>query len=308
MKKNLTTVISVLVAAALIAAACGGDDTATPTTTTAEPTTTTLAPDAPPPDTTVPEEVPDLVDEEMPDGSTTTVAVSDAPDLDEGTGMTDGPSLGVLVHSFLSEDPPPGVTDADVQCVTDAVTGAFSTERSDEVALALADGIAQLGIPIDVVTSEEADLIAASAEPCIDWAAALAGNFAVDDPSVPPGLSDCFTAASQNEGFPQAALRGAIFDSPEAEATLLSFVADCLADVFRAEQAASLELAGVSPEGQACVIEAMDFDFLTQTMVERTTTDDDTAGLAMLDMMSALAGCLTEEELQNVLGPMPNES
>ena len=75
--------------------------------------------------------------------------------------------------------------------------------------------------------------------------------------------------------------------------------ASCFSDVFRAEQAASMEQAGISPASQACVLEAADFDLLTSSMADQVPSDDVAAQL-MLSMMSALTECFTDEELQQI--------
>ena len=84
--------------------------------------------------------------------------MSDAPAVEDPNGMS-GPSLESIVLEYLTEDQPPGVTDEDVQCVADAITGSLTTERSTEVATALADGIAPSGIPVDAITEDEADSV-----------------------------------------------------------------------------------------------------------------------------------------------------
>ena len=286
--------MTALSALALLSTSCGGDDPnpATPTEI-AEPTIT-QAPEEPP-TTTVSTETPE------PAAVSTTTTVEGTVGPEESSGMTDEISLEAIVYEYLADDPPPTVTDENLRCVTDAVVGSLTPERSAEIALVLAAGSAPLAIPIGALTDEEADLIAASAEPCLDWAMLIADGIASEGPnsSAPPGLQECYAAAAQADGFTQVALRVAIFNSPEDEAALFPFVASCFRDVFLAEQAASMEQAGISPASQACVLEAVDFDLLTASMVGQVPSDDVAAQL-MLGMMSALTECFTDEELQQI--------
>ena len=169
--------ISVLIAAALFAGACGGDDSDSPPTTT-EPTTTQAIEETP--TTTPPTE-------------------------------TDELSLETVVYEYLAEDPPPTLTDENLRCVADAVVGSLTPERAVEVAAVLADGSAPLGIPISALIDEEVDLIAASVEPCLDWATVIAESFAFEgaDSDALPGLLECYTAAAQADTqFDQVSLSG----------------------------------------------------------------------------------------------------
>lgn len=244
------------------------------------------------------------------DAPATETTVAGALDPAEDPGGIVVPPLESIVHEYLADDPPSSVTNEDIQCVADAITGSLTTERSVEVASALADGIAPSGIPIDAITGDEADLIVAAAELCLDWATVLTDAFVPEgiDPTEPPGLRECYAAASSADGYALTVLRMTLIDSPADEAALLPFVADCLGDVFRAEQTASMEQVGVSPEGQACVLDAMDFDSITALMLDQAPPSDEAAGLAMLDMMSAFSECLTNEEMGNVLGPRPSKN
>ena len=317
----------VVVAAVVAVSACGGDTESQPPAgqssqleviepaTTAAVSSTTAAPAA---STTAAVAVSSTT--AAPAASTTTTAPPASTAAAGGELSPLRVEAELAVAARLAEDAPGGITDEQVACVASATVDALDEERLSEIVAALA--APSYGVlPADVVSDPERDRIVDAVAGCLPWTQTILDSLQ-DLPDVPPAVVECPQAAAPSDETDRAAADLALFGGDFVTVLNLVLPPDCLPQTGASQAdtpagrltAAQLMLAGVSPEGAACVAEQV--DALSELPSDESDTDEsdtdesdtdesdtDAAMAAEQAIVAMMLGCLTPEEMALLSGP-----
>lgn len=282
MRKSLITAATVL--AVLVAlSACGDDDGSVfeEASTTSGPTTTT---------------------EVVTDSSTSTAATS--------TSVTGGSSaLGGLVASALAEGSgaeAPIASNAEEECLTGGLAQAIGPDRFAELD-ALAAGVDDMSVVFAEMTDPELDALAEVISSCIDMEALLTAEMVGDGLS--PEAVACFAGSlSQSDNLKSLIKAMVTGEDPSTNPEFLAIVIpimtrDCL-EPLEAMLIDEFQAGGMSAESAACVAEAFMRGGLFEAILSSQLAGTEFPGDPELQnqMMSALTGCLTPEELAQLGG------
>jgi predicted small lipoprotein YifL len=282
MKKALiTAAVALLVLLALTACGDDGGSVFEGTTSTAAPTST--------PATTVAE-------------STTTAA----PTTTAAGGST---ALGGLVAGALAEgsgaEAPVG-SDAEEQCLTSGLAQAIGPERFAELD-ALAAGTDDMAVVFAEMTDPELDALVEVINACIDVEALLTAEMAGDGLS--PEAVACFAGSLSQQDTLKRLIKAMVTgedpaSNPEFLAIVIPIMTEDCVEPLEVMLIEEFQAGGMSAESAACVADQFLrgglFEALLNTML--SGTDFPTDPELQNQMMSAITGCLTPEELAEFEG------
>lgn len=287
MKNPLIVVVAALLVLVALAG-CGDDDavfegsttTVTPTsstaTTAAEPTTTAAV--------------------------TTTAAATT-------TGAGGGTGLGGLVAGALAEGSgaeAPIASGDEEQCLTDGLAEGLGPERFAELD-ALAAGTDDITTVFADMTDPELDVLVDAVKACFDVESLLTSELASDELS--PEAVACFAESLSREETLKSLIRAMITgedpaSNPEFLAVVIPIMTTDCVEPLAAMLIEEFEASGMSAEGAACVADEFLRGGLFETLLNSMLGGGDVTTDAELQaqMMTAVAGCLSPEELAELGG------
>ena len=320
---------AVVLVVAVLATSCAADDA--PSSAPLDEQLVESVPSAPSPETTAaqldvdnsnqsddpsPEEQPEQDD--RPASSTTIGSgttgdgLPDEPSAttepDENLGVSDVDTARQQVKSAVDHLIAPGsphpqvLTNAELGCLSASVLDNLTDERALELAPDMTHSEVADGLPTRLLTEGETDRIIDTASECVDWPTALNGAFFAAGGTNPIEPPECFIAAGESQQFEEDAARIALFDSDDRFSDLIDLVGeDCLVDVVSAQAIDEMTSAGVSPESAQCVAERT-IELLYAAATAEVGGTDDEDGFMMIGMMFTMLGCLTEDEMEKLMG------
>ena len=215
------------------------------------------------------------------------------------------------VAALLSVDRPEGVTDDHIACVAEASAAALDQDRLDPVLAAL-NGPSDSIFPAGLVSDLERNRILDGVVECLPWSQIVLSSM-LGAGDAPPGVLECAQAATTDIDTDRLTADIALFGGDLIAVYNLLIPPDCVPGVETkvpglddADQptsaagrltAAQLVAAGVSPESAACV--AAQVDAINETLPQGADIDEQ----AEQEMVAAMLGCLTPEELALLSGP-----
>ena len=206
------------------------------------------------------------------------------------------------VDHLLAPEPSQVLTDAELGCLSASVLDNLTDERVLELAPDMTLAEVADGVPSSLLTEGEVDLIIDTALGCVDWPTVLNGAFFAVDGITPIGPPECFVVAAESQQFAADAARITLFDSDDLLEDLIALVGeDCIVDVASAQVVEAMTAEGVSQESAQCVAERTVELLFTAAEVESGGTDEED-GFLMLGMMFAIFSCLTDEEMEALMG------
>ena len=206
-------------------------------------------------------------------------------------------------------DRPEGVTDDQIACVAEASAAALDQDRLDPVLAAL-NGPSDSIFPVGLVSDLERDRILDGVVECLPWSQIVLSSM-LGAGDAPPAVLECAQAATTDIDTDRLTADIALFGGDLIAVYNLLIPPDCVPGIDGGfpgldDQptsaagrltAAQLVAAGVSPESAACV--AAQVDAINETLPQGADIDEQ----AEQEMVAAMLGCLTPEELALLSGP-----
>ena len=171
-------------------------------------------------------------------------------------------AIGEVLRTYVATDALADieVSDAALRCVSDGFLDSFSDERLRELVPVFADGVRFDGIPLDVLTDAEAEVVVENTKDCVNWGdlstemmegLEAAGN--------PPEIVECMLVAISTDDFARGVLRFSLFDvEMSGPAALLLFDDDCLVDAMAQLLITELVASSVSEAAAMCLVDQVD--------------------------------------------------
>ena len=250
---------------------------------------------------------------QTPTSQPTEPAQTPAP---EPTETAEGPSTAqqevadAIFTAMIEDDERPSVvSEGQVRCLADGLSGVFSEERLSELGL---DGPSITSVYEDrgnvalfsdfgISEAEASELVDRALE-CLDWRSVVAEEVASE--GLPPDQANCIASEISGEGIRAVVMNALILESEgdlglreeEVLAALQTCVdvRDMLFQTFVQE--------GLSEQSARCVAEGLPEE-LVEMILEGPEIEDEEAALEMMGQLLALQNrCLTPEEIESMGG------